>query len=160
MTAATPTPHTSQETIEALALNLKLSQELLVALHEEATALRAMDSQGLFRLSSTKGTLLAKLHYLDDALKAQAPAKDSSAEGPSPEQAVIIRQYKERISTLRGEIMARNFVNKRFTEDTLGYLHDAISLITRPPEANNTYHIPGRSQARGRSLPNFISREA
>lgn len=156
----TPTPPTSQALIEALALNLRLSQELLVALHEEASSLRAMDSPGLFRLSRQKDTLLAKLHYLDDAMKAQTSAKDQAPEGISPEQALVIRQYKGKINALRGEILAQNLINKRFTEDTLGYLHDAISLITRPPEFSNTYHIPGRSQARGRSLPNFISREA
>jgi flagellar biosynthesis/type III secretory pathway chaperone len=148
------------EIIEGLAMNLKLSQELLVALHEESTALRAMDTQGLFRLSRHKDTLLAKIHYLDDALQRSLPAKAPASPALPPEQAHLVGQYKRKISGLRQEILARNLINKRFTEDTLGLLHEAITLISRPPEADNTYHIRGRSQARGRTMPNFISREA
>lgn len=159
-TKNTPKTPDGPEMIEGLALNLKLSQELLAALHEESIALRAMDTQGLFRLSRHKDTLLAKIHYLDDSLQCSLPAKAPATAALTPEQTRLVGQYKQKISGLRQEILARNLINKRFTEDTLGLLHEAITLITRPPEADNTYHIRGRSQARGRTMPNFISREA
>ena len=160
-TTSDPKPQDGQAIIEGLAVNFKLSQELLAALHEESSALRALDTQGLFRLSNKKDTLLAKIHYLDDALKASLtqPEQDSSAPSLTAEQSQIASHYKGKINGIRQEIQARNRINKRFTEDTLGYLHDAIALISRPPEADNTYRIPGRSQARGRSMPNYISRE-
>ena len=161
-TETTPKAHDGQDIIEGLAVNLKLSQELLSALHEESVALRTMDTQGLFRLSRKKDTLLAKIHYLDDSLQVSLTKeqKAQSALSLTSEQSQIAGQYKNRINSIRQEIQSRNMINKRFTEDTLGYLSDAIALISRPPEADNTYHIPGRSQARGRSMPSFISREA
>ena len=164
-TTNTPKAKDGQDIIEGLALNLKLSQELLIALHEESVALRAMDTQGLFRLSRQKDTLLAKIHYLDDSLKTLKTAltkehKTSSTPELTSEQSQVIGHYKDKINSIRQEIQSRNMINKRFTEDTLGYLSDAIALISRPTAADNTYHIQGRSQARGRCLPSFISREA
>ena len=160
-TATDPKAQDGQDIIEGLAINLKLSQELLSALHEESSALRAMDTQGLFRLSRQKETLLAKIHYIDDSLRTVTKEqKAQSAPSLTSEQSQIIGQYKIKINSIRQEIQARNMINKRFTEDTLGYLSDAIALISRPPEEEHTYHIPGRSLARGRSMPSFISREA
>lgn len=156
----TPTPPTTHDILEGLALNLTLSRELLSALHEECIALRTMDTQALFRLSRQKETLLAKIHYLDDSLRS-ALATEEKAQTPSlrtAEQREAIGQYRAKIRALRQEIQAKNSINKRFTEDTLGYLSDAIALLTRPPEADHTYRIPGRSQPRGKSLPSFISR--
>lgn len=152
--------YTGAEILEGLTVNLKLSQELLSTLQEESVALRAMDTQGLFRLSRQKDTLLAKIHYLDDSLKRSQAITDTapSAAGLTPEQSLIASQYTNSINSIRQEIQARNRVNKRFTEVTLGYISDAIALITRQPEADNTYHIPGRSQARGSCMPSYISR--
>lgn len=165
-----------QDILEGLAINLKLSEELLAALHEESAALRAMDTPALFRVSRQKDTLLAKINYLDDSLKKSmadkgsdqgaargngaAPAGSKRTEvGQNAEQLRVIGQYKLKINAVRQEIKDRNTINKRFTEDTLGYLSDAINLITRPAQAENTYRYPGRSPARSTNLPSFISRE-
>lgn len=158
-TTTEPKTQSGQEMIQDLAVSLKLCQDLLATLHEESTALRAMDTQGLFRLSRQKDTLLAKIHYLDDSLKNSLPTQstETSSTSLTPEQADIIAHYKKTISSIRQEVQTKNMINKRFTEDTLSYLRDAIALITRPPEANNTYRIPGRSQARGKSMPSYIS---
>lgn len=158
-TATDPKAQDGQAILEGLAVNLKLSQELLAALQEESTTLRTLDTQGLFRLSNQKDTLLAKILYLDDALKTSLTQQDPDTPILTSEQFRIAGQYKERINGIRQEIQARNRINKRFTEDTLGYLSDAIALISRAPEEENTYRIPGRSQARGRSMPSYISRE-
>lgn len=159
-TANNPTAQDGQDIIEGLAVNLKLSQDLLTALHEESAALRAMDTQGLFRLSRQKDSLLAKIHYLDDSLQTSTTKQHQAPSTASlnPEQARIVGQYKNKINEIRQKIQARNMINKRFTEDTLGYLSDAIALLTRQPEADNTYRIPGRSQARSSCMPSFISR--
>lgn len=163
-TTTTPnTPHipVEQDILDSLALNLQLCQDLLAALQEENTALRKMDTQGLFRLSRQKDTLLAKIHYLDDSLQKSLAeqGKNPSAAGQSPERTRVIGAYKLKIKTMRQEIQAKNMINKRFTEDTLGYLNDAIALITRPAQAENIYRIPGRFQARRQSTPSFISRQ-
>lgn len=160
-TANDPKTQDGQDIIEGLAASLRLSEDLLAALHEESVALRAMDTQGLFRLSRQKDTLLAKIHYLDDSLQASLTKQQSttpSTPSLTPEQSRIIVQYKNKINSMRQEIQARNMINKRFTEDTLGYLRDAIALFTSSPETDHTYRIPGRSQVRGKSTPSYISR--
>ena len=150
-----------QDILDSLALSLQLSQELLAAVQEEFTALKIMDTQGLFRLSRQKETLLAKIHFLDDSLNKSLAEqqKNPPIEGQRPERAERIDQCKKKIKAVRQEIQARNMANKRFTEDTLGYLSDAITLITRPVQPENIYHIPGRSQHRSQSMPSFISRQ-
>lgn len=160
MTTATETKTQSgQEVIEGLAVSLKLSQDLLASLHEESTALRTMSTQDLFRISHQKDILLSKIHYLDDALQNSFAAlrKDPVVNSLTPEQSRLIDNYKNKITSVRQEIHAKNTINKRFTEDTLSYLSDAIALITRPAEADNTYRIQGRSQARGKNMPSYIS---
>lgn len=151
-----PTPTAEQDIIEGLALGLSLSRELLATLQDESVALRTMDTQGLFHLTRQKEALLAKIHYLDDSLR-PALSKEGNAKTP-PERAQQISQYRAKIKATHQEIQARNIINKRFTEDTLGYLRDAIALITRPAEADHTYRVPGRSQLRGKSMPSYISR--
>lgn len=151
-----------RDIVESLAINLKLSEDLLSAIEEECAALRAMDTQGLFRICRHKETLLAKIHYLDDLLLQswKEQEKTQTHETTSSEDMRLIGQYKQRINTARQEIKTRNMVNKRFTEDTLSCLGEAIALLTRPTQGENTYRIPGRSQNRGRALPNVISCEA
>lgn len=149
-----------QDLLDNLEVNLKLSQDLLSALHEESAALRGMDTQGLFRISRQKDTLLAKIHYLDDTLKASLVETDKTPSADlTPENSRIIRQYKTKINGLRQEIQARNMINKRFTEDTLGYLSDAIALLSSPTVTENTYRVPGRAHLKNKNLPSFISRE-
>lgn len=149
-----------QDLLADLEVNLKLSQDLLATLHEEGTALRGMDTQGLFRISRQKETLLAKIHYLDDAIKASLAAADkTAAAGLTPEKSTVVSQYQSKINGMRREIQTRNSINKRVTEDTLGYLNDAIALISRPDVEENTYRVPGRSSLRNKNLPSYISRE-
>lgn len=158
-TATEPKTKSGQEIIEGLAVSLKLSQDLLASLHEESKALRTMSTQELFRTSHQKDILLSKIHYLDDALQSSFSAlrKDPASSSLSPEHSRLIDDYKRKITNIRQEIQTRNTINKRFTEDTLRYLSDAIALITRPPEADNTYRMPGRSQARAKNMPSYIS---
>jgi len=151
-----------QDILDGLAVNLKLSQDLLAALEEESTALRGMDTQGLFRLSRQKDTLLAKIQYLDNSLRTSLAAENKATQASrlTPEQLRTAGQYKVRINNLRQEILSRNTINKRLTEDTLGYLSDAIALISNSAQEEHIYNIPGRSQARSKNLPSFISCEA
>ena len=82
-TANDPKAQDGQDIIEGLAVNLKLSQQLLTALHEESVALRAMDTQGLFRLSRQKDTLLAKIHYLDVSLQVSITKEHKAPSTPN-----------------------------------------------------------------------------
>lgn len=143
-----------QDIVEGLSVSLKLGQDLLALVREEGVALLAMDTQELFRLSRQKTTLLAKIHYLDDALHRLLEGDQAQVR----ERAQVIAQYKKRINEVRAEVLLKNMSNKRLTEDTLGYLNDAIALMTRPDPNETVYRVPGRSQARSKNLPSYISR--
>ena len=160
MTMANKDNHTvanGQDAIEGLNVSLKLSQDLLALLGEENLALRSMSTQELFRISRQKTMLLAKLGYVDATLKNILPAEGQNS-GEASERGQVIGQYKRRINEVRGEIMANNMINKRLTEDTLGYLNDAISLLTRPSREEALYRAPGKVPARNITLPSVISR--
>ena len=98
-----------QDILDGLAVNLKLSQDLLAALQEESTALRGMDTQNLFRISRQKDTLLAKIQYLDNSLRTSLATDNKSAPAPklTPEQLRTVGQYKTRINTMRQEIISK-----------------------------------------------------
>lgn len=172
-----------QELFDGFHCNLKLSQDILKVLEAESEALKKMDTSSLLRLSKEKSMLLAKTHYLDStlkkavsdlarktALKNPPPPKTAAALAagrissltsilPAGKAAVVIR-YQEKLKALRQKIQERNFINKRFIEDTMGYLGDAISLLTGPTHTpNKTYGYNGRPPVCGRSVPSMLSRE-
>ncbi|MDA8419091.1 MAG: flagellar export chaperone FlgN [Desulfobacteraceae bacterium] len=142
----------AQDVVEGLGVSLKLSQDLFLLLADENAALRAMATQELFRISRQKMSLLARLNYLDEVLGQLLPAASSS------ERERLIGQYKRRIREVRAAIQDQNLINKRLTEDTLGYLNDAIALITRPAREESVYRAPGRLLGRNLTLPSVISR--
>jgi flagellar biosynthesis/type III secretory pathway chaperone len=172
-----------QDIFEALTLNVKLSQDLLTLLGSETKALRAMDPQELLTISKLKSTLISKIQFLDDSLKnhiadgepaaLQGPPRSSSRFSALPDNSKLsgliallpedkkeaARQCKEKLSKIRQDILVKNYINKKFTEDTLGYLGDAIALFTRPIIKQNTYSASGRRPRNASSLPQLISRE-
>lgn len=172
-----------QELFDGFHSNLKLSQDILKVLEAENEALKRMDTVSLLRLSKEKSTLLAKTHYLDDALKKSVcdlVKKTAMKTAPPPhtaaalaagkinaltsilpaDKAEVVTRYKAKLNALRLKIQERNFINKRFIEDTMGYLGDAISLLTGPTHTpNKTYGYKGLPPVRGRSVPSVISRE-
>ncbi len=170
---------------EGLRINMKLSEDLLSALDEEGAAIRAMDTAALFRLSQRKEELLAKIVYIDNSLtemvadlagiagNATAPAAANSSGRPAPlarlgeltgvlsaEQRDFLGSYKKTMRRLRLAIIEKNALNKRFTQDTLDCIGEAIALISRPVPANEKYAVPpGGGRPRDIMQPAFISRE-
>ena len=171
-----------QDLFEGLRVNMKLCEDILVVIKEEGKALKSMDTQTLFKLSKQKENLLAKTHYLDDSLKGtigeldpdaiSSDAKNNAtgavstarklaelAPGLSAQDAEMIKKYNKKLTKLRQEIQIRNQINKKFTEDTLLYLNEAISMITQPVQTQKTYGSGGLPPTNMRSLPSMISRE-
>jgi len=173
----------AQDVLENLSLNVKLSQDLLALLDNENTALRAMDTKELHKISKQKSTLIAKIQFLDDSLKnhitddkyaplQETPVADSSqptfSETSSipglidllpPDRKEAAKQCKEKLSKTRHDILFKNYINKKFTQDTLGHLSDAIALFTQPVVKQNTYNAPGNRAKNRSSLPQLLSRE-
>ncbi len=160
---ATTSQTTIEDLIEDLRVNMKLSEEILNVLGEENKALRGMATQDLFRLSKLKTNLLAKVNYLDQALKDRglSTAKPLSmlSENLPKEQATIIKQYCQSIKQLRREIQTQNLINKRFTHDTLACLNEAISLITRPAPTGLSYGTIRGGKQYNSNQPSLISKE-
>jgi len=174
----------AQDIFEALILNVKLSQDLLALLDSETAALRAMDTKELHKISKQKSTLISRIQFLDDSLKNHItdtePGSVSEASAIDCDRSVIpetstfsgliallpidrketAQQCREKLSKIRQDILFKNFVNKKFTEDTLGYLGDAIALFTQPVIKHNTYSASGIGPRNASSLPQLISREA
>lgn len=174
---------TVQEIFDNLTLNIKLSQELLAILAKESEALQAMDTQELLRVSKQKGALLARIQFLDNALKNHLPvptSKPKSNVSPThqgasissgndslsglidflpQERAVAAKQCKETLRQIRQEILVKNYINKKFTEETLGCLGEAIALFTQPVSARNTYSASNLRPPKATSLPRLLSTE-
>lgn len=171
-----------QELFENLQVNMKLSEDVLNILEDEAVSLKEMDTAKLLRISKQKGNLFIKMQYIDNSIeqsiaqleKTISAASQSPGPGNTPQpigklgrlakilpsdKAQTVYRYKDTLFKLRQKIADRNLVNKRFTEDTLGFLGEAISMITGPARATNTtYSYSGISQPSS-SLPSMISRE-
>lgn len=172
-----------QEVFEALSLNVKLSQDLLTLLGNESEALRAMNPQELLTISKQKRTLLSRIQFLDESLKNHIADSDpvvtpkpktngyASATVPNkfklsgliellPQDRVeAANNCKAQLNKIRQAIIVKNYINKKFTEDTLSYLGDAIALFTQPVAKQNIYCATGMKSRRGSSVPQFISRE-
>nr|MBF0221266.1 flagellar protein FlgN [Desulfobulbaceae bacterium] len=173
-----------QDVFEALSLNIKLSQDLLTLLGNESEALKAMNPQELLTISKQKRTLLSRIQFLDESLKNHMadsiPVEQSKPKNGGYAGAVVPENFKlsgliqllpqdkveaansckAKLNKIRQEIIVKNYINKKFTEDTLGYLGDAIALFTQPVTKNNTYCAKGMSSPkRSSSMPQMISRE-
>jgi len=169
-----------QDLFEGLRIRTKLSQDILQTLKEENKALRDMATQELFRLVTQKNNLLAKIQYLDESLKntikgllgndASTTQLQTASDHTTftlsrlapllpKEKADTVKQYSHNLRQLRHEIQTQNFVNHRFTHDTLSCLNDAIKLITGSVAANSNYSMPGLATRHQRTNPSLISRK-
>ena len=162
----------------------QVSQELLGILDEEQAALTAMDVPALIQVARKKFSQFARIQALDKALneigmlhqtggeKVRHPRMQQAYNTPlqalslsslvpraAKEDAVRLERYRKSILDIRREIQTRNQMNKRFAEDTLGYLHDAISLITGADEGGPVYHAKGMIRGKAAAGPTLISRE-
>jgi flagellar biosynthesis/type III secretory pathway chaperone len=157
-----------QEFFQDLQVSQNLAEELLSLLSEENAALQKMDVRTLTRTTKQKETLLVKIHYLDNrlsgAVRQGVPAKKGGKLADlipllPQDQAALLLQYSKNLSKLRQNIQTKNLVNKSFTNDTMRFLNDAISLFTaQPQQKNQLYGNKGMARYPSKN-PSIISRE-
>ena len=154
---------------DLLEREVRISNEILDLLEAEKNALTSMDMQSLVSLSRKKATRIATIQSVDESLQETArqlanlpagrPVKledlASVASGQDVEQ---IKAYRKKLTLLREEILGRNMLNKRFAEDTTGFLNDAISLITGAFTKKQVYGTKGMDKQSSKQ-PTLISRE-
>ena len=171
-----------EEAIEEILLlldkELACADDILTILKEELQALIDMDMSALVALTKRKMQQLGCMQRLDSAVQEKIGAflahsgrgKESRVDS-SREKIVDIstvanlledgkkeelRRKKDMLQYKRRAIADKNYINKRLVEDSLGYLNDAISLLTtRPEEPGYSNKQSGRKRA---SSPAFLSR--
>lgn len=167
-----PTREVPPKMFEILDRQIQFAGEFLAILEEEKAALVAMDMQVLISITKKKMSQLKRIHLLDRALKetlehfAPTPASSNvkvvklSSLIPlfSRDDAKKIKGRRDELMKMQEEIQARNRLNKRFTDDVLGYLGDAISLITGTVADKAVYGARGMARSVGNS-PSLISTE-
>lgn len=146
-----------------------LCEEMLELLHEEENALTRMDMKKIISLSVKKQDLanriMAEERLFSDEACALVPEQ---GEGPVSLSAVAkavggpeggeIREAGGMIARLKEKIGLKNEVTREFIRSTLGYLGDAISILTGPVAEDTAYH--GRGMKKGaRRSPSMVSRE-
>jgi len=172
-TATTTRPDLLDELTNGMRASLKLSQDMLETLSEENRALRGMDTPLLFGITKRKDLLYTRMQAVDAALKDVIGQVESSLAGGCPphgrldtllpllpeEPRAVLSQYREKVRFLREEIVAKNLINRRFTQDTLTCINDAIALFSAPPAPEKAlYSTRGRYQKTS-CQPAMISRE-
>lgn len=144
---------------ELLDHEVKLYGELLQILHEEQRVLVEMDIETLISLSKKKENQLLKIRLLDESLQemmkslsgytqAKTMGLSALAAFSTPADAVRINNCLNLLSKTRDSILELNVLNKRFIEDTLGYLNDAIFLLTGAAMTQSVYGARGLPQQR------------
>lgn len=160
---------------EILAREVLLARNLLATLQEEQKALKKMDVQLLSRTSKMKELLGGQLQELDAALRpaiAEFALTHGRAIPPDRELklAEIIpflpaqlrepaSQQRQELATLRQEINTLNYINHRFTGETLRFLNDTIALVTRAANTQQPLYNPRGGKNLSYSRPSIFSKE-
>ncbi len=155
---------------DILEMEIKLSNDLLAIIKDEKKALVDVDLEALVSLSSRKENQLQRIQMYDESLQVLMRKTVNAPEAENinlsaikhlagnDEEAERLEGCRANLSNLRQEIIDGNLFNKRFASDTLGYLSDAISLITGAIHEHSLYSQKGNT-ANGSKSPALISRE-
>lgn len=165
---------------ETLEQQRHLSLELLEILEMEKKVLVKVDLTALINLIGKKQQRLDLMISLDEQLQklvnqvlarqeenTPAPGGKKTLTGrieiskliqlADQKEAELLGRYRTALTEAREEILVRNLYNQRFAVDTLGYLNDAISLITAGISEEIRYNPKGKTRY-AVNAPNLISR--
>ncbi len=153
----------------SLQKQIKFSKIFITVLDKEQKALLDMDMASLLTLSKQKESGVRQMTYVDEQIKEATQALLNAPE----EQTVTLKEvctvlpekdaHKIEIGAtllkkIRRQIEEKNYINFRFTHDTLQYLGDAIRLISDGVSTDPIYSIQGLGRAAS-VAPALISRE-
>ncbi|MBU0479528.1 MAG: flagellar protein FlgN [Proteobacteria bacterium] len=153
----------------SLEKEIALCEELVTVLDIEKAALIAMNMQELIRLSGLKQNLAERISRQDEYLRETIVRLVEDSDGRvyklsalepviADDEAASLRRYREKLSSLRFKIEDRNLVNRRFAEETMKYIGDAISMITGAIAEHTAYQSRG-NHSPSTPRPALISRE-
>lgn len=160
--------------LDILKRQIAISGGFLTLLEMEKKALIDMDMSAIVSLSKRKEQELTKIQQLDHSLQEVAaqfvPARTKSGNRTiklaelipfmTKEQTLAVKKYRDELVMLREKIATNNLINKRFANDTLGYINDAISLICGEIAGDSLYKNGMRGKTKNRhASPALVSRE-
>lgn len=165
------------EILAMLDKELSSADDILLLLEEEFQALLGMDMASLVSLSKKKMNQLARMERLDSSVQERIngillrTGKRREEKSPATGEKIVdissvaemleaggrqkLQQKKDMLREKRRAIADKNYINKKLVEDSLGYLNDAISLLTTRPEEPGYSKKTGKKKA---SSPAFLSR--
>ena len=163
--------------VALLGKGISWSDELLALLEEELQAILKVDMVSLRSLCKQKMHLVDRLQQLDRSVAEQAEALSGGqtvsrrqtgknegkasvhlailAESSPQEQKERLCRSRDRFVSRRRAIADKNHINRRLLEDSLGYLNDAISLLTR---TSNEPSYGRKAGGKNKSYPVLVSR--
>lgn len=157
------------ELFENLERQIDLSGQLVEILEQELAALTAMDINSLLGLSRRKEGMIKRVQLLDCSFQ-EIASRILGAASPEPvrlreliglagpEESARLEHSRVRLVALRHRIHDRNLINQQLAHDVLGYINDAVSLITNAAAGQVPYSAKGPARPSMRQ-PALISRE-
>lgn len=153
----------------ALEKEISLCEELVTVLEKEKSALIDMEMQQLIGLSGLKQSLTERISRQDECIRESIMTLVDEPDGTvvklsavepviGDNDAEVLRKYREKLASLRFQIEDRNLVNRRFAEESLQYIGDAISMITGAIAEHTSYESRGNNRP-STPGPALISRE-
>ena len=156
---------------ELLRSQVKLSSEFCSLLEAEKKSLIIMDIPSLLTHTRKKERDLARIQRLDENIQEvirKIIADRRNVSGVikladtipflNQDDGRLVKKYLKKLSQLRTAITTANYVNQKFTSDTLGYLNDAVTLICNGIASDPTYNTTNQEK-RSKSIPALVSRE-
>lgn len=161
-------PHFSKLIIN-LQKQIQFAKVFTTLLDQEQQALIAMDITSLTTLSKQKESGVRQMTYIDEQIR---EATEAILDGRKEQQKTlkevcrVLPELQARkiaigaalLKKIRLQIEEKNYINLRFTHDTLQYIGDAIRLISDGIATDPIYTTHGLGKAAS-VAPTLISRE-
>ena len=159
-----------QNIVDILEQEEKLWLDLQRLIDQERQALTDMNVDMLMAISRGKAVLTEKLVKKEEALQAEAGALINAGPGENVKLEDLLLHVddknlagkmsdrRSRLAAIRRRVLDENIINRKFAEDTLGYLNDGIAMIMRSGDNSDLYKR-GNSRPQVHAGPAMISRE-
>ena len=145
-------------------------QQVIAIIQQERDAITGMDTSTLIRLTNAKEEAFAALQGLDDELRdilahledgdRRSAVKLSMLDPYFPGQMQKrFRALRKEWTARREEVLAGNVVNRKFIQETLSFLGDAIALFAGGDRRQNEGYKAAGTPNRVPVAPCVISRE-
>ncbi|MFH1148687.1 MAG: flagellar protein FlgN [Pseudomonadota bacterium] len=159
-----------KELFQLLEDDVDLYKDLLGLLGRERECLYSLSVEDLCSITKAKETEILKIKVLEETMRDMTGALLRAKVGPDEElslsalakvanvnHAKMLKGYLSILTRLKMSIEEENKYNKRFVEESLEYVEDAISIFV--PRQNSPFYTPQGKNGRCSCSPAVVSRE-